>query len=292
MENTKNIATEEIAEEAEPPKTEEIAEEAEPKKPKKYEYFTMLLYLDNPRHLQVIVDIRSGKYPDATAIIHDKDVPDDVKEEKPNKLQKKIAKKAKPCNDMNVTEFFYKKTHVHVVYKAPYQARKSWMETRFPNIETNLIKGVNEPHAIYRYLVHQDDPNKHQYSPNEVFGNTQRFYRYYNNGERLDECEAVCMILDILEEWDWSQGKPSYTKIIRICAERGLYGYLRSGGSLFGNAIRECIEVYKEEHETREMLETQYHLNHACDVIWKLNANLNNANATIKKYQKIVGLGE
>lgn len=286
----------EVMEEDEPPKhenvsretTENTTEKEKTEHPKKHQYFTLLLYPENPRHLQLIVDIRSGKYPDATAILHNRDIPDEVKEPKRTELQKKLAKVVKPC-DMNITEFEFKKPHVHVVYKAPYQARKTWAETRFPNIESNLIKGVNEPHAIYRYLVHQDNPEKTQYNPNEVFGCTERFYHYYNSNDALDEYIAIPMILDILDNWDYSQGKPTYSKIIRICCEQGLYGHLRCGGALLNSAIRECIQEYISFYEDEKWLEAQYREVKLFEENERLTIAIRRSQDEIKKWRRLAG---
>lgn len=283
------------------PDTEEPPKQSAPDTetlPKKSHYWTFELYPDNVRHLQYIVEIRSGKYPDVTAILHDKDSTKDDHEGDESFLQRQLtdlalAEKLRFTKDYvgviatNTPESQYKKPHVHCIIRFPYSVFKGSVEKRFPNLESNLIQAVTNPPIMYRYLVHKDDPDKYQYSPNEVFGNTAMFFQYYFANETLPDFIAVPMILDILEDWDWSQGKPTYGKVIRICCEQGLYGHLRQGGALLSNVIKETIADYQRRFDTEEMLERSYVTSHMTDEIYRLNVALKRANETIETYQKI-----
>lgn len=284
MADIKHVNAEVTAQEEEPPKLKVL----------KTRYWTFELYPDNPRHLEYIVGIRSGLYPNCTAILHDKDKTSDshVLDEFTYQQTMLELSRSTMLRDWgilvgNTHENCYKKPHIHVVYRHPYDVFKGSIVRRFPNLESNLIQAVESVEGVYRYLVHLDDPEKHQYSPNDVFGDTATFYKYYQMTDTLGEHIAIPMILDILDNWDWSQGKPTFSKVVRICCEQGLYGYLRQGGALFTNIIKETIANYQREYEDERFLEQNYIFEKQTDIIYKLNSSLKRANETIETYKKI-----
>lgn len=245
--------------------------------PEKSVYWEFILYPDCPRHLEYYFDIKQGKYPTATGCVHDKDFTEATPEGFDSEGNYIEAQPPKP-----------KKTHAHIIVKLPYSGTKGSVERLFPNLESHLIMKVDCADERYRYLIHMDDPKKHRYSPNEVFGNTENFYQYYHTEATAYEGAEVCRILDILDNWDYSQGKPTYSKVIRICAEMGLYGYLRKGGALLSQVIRETIEEYSREYTDARWLEENYIKEKQADEIWRLNSALKSANNTIETYKKLV----
>lgn len=234
-------------------------------------------YTDNPRHLSIIFDIRDGKYPDVTACLHNADYTDFTPEHWDDDGT------YHPCE-----EPVLKKIHCHCIVVLPYKGTKGSVERMFPDLESHLIMHVENPTERYRYLIHMDNPTKHRYNPSDVFGNTERFFAHYHNKENEIESSCVCQILDILDNWDWSQGKVTYSKVIRICCERGLYGHLRKGGSLLANVIKESIEEYNSVYNDVKWVDTNYIIQNQADEIWKLNSALKSANNTIETYKRLV----
>lgn len=256
--------------EARPPK------EKKPTEKKSY-YWEFILYPDCPRHLEYYFDIKQGKYQGCTGCVHDKD----ITEATPERFDDN-------GNYIPAEPPHLKKAHAHIIVKLPFEGTKGSVERLFPNLESHLIMRVDCADERYRYLIHLDDPKKHRYSPNEVFGNTENFYRYYHAESEAYEGAEICRILDILDNWDYTQGKPTYTKVIRICAELGLYGYLRAGGVLLSQAIKEAIDEYITEYNDYRNLEDNYIKSTQADEIWKLNAALKSANNTIDVYKRLV----
>lgn len=245
--------------------------------PQKSVYWEFILYPDCPRHLEYYFDIKQGKYPTATGCVHDRDYTDPVPESWDSDGNYIEPIPSKP-----------KKTHAHIIVKLPYSGTKGSVERLFPNLESHLIIKVDCADERYRYLIHMDDPKKHRYSPNDVFGNTENFYQYYHTEATAYEGAEICRILDILDNWDYSQGKPTYSKVIRLCAEMGLYGYLRKGGVLLSQVIKETIDGYTREYTDVRWLEDNYIKNKQADEIWRLNSALKSANNTIETYKKLV----
>lgn len=250
---------------------------SEKKTPEKSIYWEFILYPDCPRHLEYLYDIKHGLYNGCTGCLHDKDMTEPVPE--------------KWDDDGNYTPAeppHIKKPHAHIIIKLPYSGTKGSVERMFPNLESRFIIKVDCADERYRYLIHLDDPKKHRYSPNDVFGNTENFYQYYHTEATAYEGAEICRILDILDNWDYGQGKPTYSKVIRICAEMGLYGYLRQGGALISQVIKETIDEYNREYSDSRWLEENYIRETQADEIWKLNAALKSANNTIEQYKKLI----
>lgn len=246
--------------------------------PEKSTYWEFICYPDNPRHLEIAYDIKHGVYPDCTGCYHNKDLTDPKSEYWDDDGTYHEAEPSHP-----------KKPHYHIIVKLPYQGTKGSVERLFPNLESHLIMKVDDPTERYRYLVHQDDPKKYRYKPSDVFGNTDAFYQRYYNNEGAHECDAVCQILDIIENWDYTQGKITYSAVIRICAEKGLYGHLRKGGGLLTSVIKEEIERQTKQNDTERWLDTRYMIHTQVDEIYKLHSALRRANTEIQTMKKLIG---
>lgn len=241
-------------------------------------YWEFILYPDNPRHLEYYFDIKQGKYLCATGCVHDKDTTEAKPEYWDEEGEYHPPEEAHP-----------KKTHAHIIVRLPFSGTKGSVERLFPNLESHLIMKVDCADERYRYLIHLDNPTKHRYSPNEVFGNTEYFYQYYHTETTAYEGAEICRILDILDNWDYAQGNITYSKVIRICAEMGLYGYLRKGGALLSQVIREKIEQRNAEYNCAEFLDQQYTNRMREETIYKLTTELRHANEQISIYKRLKG---
>lgn len=249
-------------------------------------YWEFLLYPDCPRHLEYLYDIKHGKYPMATGCLHDKDTAEEIAEI----VSCETIAEVSTDTPETEYEFKYKKAHAHIIIRLPYNGTKGTVERMFPNLESHLIIPVDCVDERYRYLIHLDHPSKYQYSPNEVFGNTQNFYNYYHTSTPEYEGAEVCRILDILDNWDInSQGNITYSKVIRICCELGLYGYLRKSGSLLSQVIKEKIQEKWNEINCSQFLDQQYTNAQRQNVIHELTTELRHANEQIAIYKRIKG---
>lgn len=89
-----------------------------------------------------------------------------------------------------------KKPHWHIVLVFPNQRTVNPIAKEF-GIKSNYLQLSHDRDAALRYLIHADDPDKYQYSPDEVFGTLSDSIPQLT--ERLSESAQVLSLLSILD---------------------------------------------------------------------------------------------
>lgn len=162
--------------------------------------FGIILYPDNPDLMNVLKHVKQyACVYEWTwfAILHDKD---------------------KAETEANEEE---KKPHYHLVLiqdgtkTVGYMANRLKLPDGYPFIEP-----VNaNPRGMLRYLVHMDNQEKYQYSPNEVVGSED--YTTYLNGlsrtRNADDSRRA--FITLADSYDYA---PTYLQLMKDCQELGL----------------------------------------------------------------------
>lgn len=88
-----------------------------------------------------------------------------------------------------------KETHTHVLveYETP---RKLNTVANLLEVEPNFIETVKSTKAMLKYLTHQDDPEKHQYAPEEVLTNSDVPYADRILGQTMSDKQIADYIRD------------------------------------------------------------------------------------------------
>jgi hypothetical protein len=84
-------------------------------------------------------------------------------------------------------------THVMVDYDSP---RKISTVANLLEVEPNFIELVKNTKAMLKYLTHQDEPEKHQYSPEEVVTNSPVAYLQRIVGQNMGDKEIARYLMD------------------------------------------------------------------------------------------------
>ena len=93
-------------------------------------------------------------------------------------------------DDGNVKEVH---THIMVEYETP---RKLTTVSNLLEVEPNFIEAVKSTRSMLKYLTHQDDPEKHQYSPEEVVTNSTIPYAEMIVGQGMSDREIARYLVD------------------------------------------------------------------------------------------------
>lgn len=108
-------------------------------------YFVAILYEDDINYEKYLNNIKK-KFTEVTYIKHDKDITDEGE---------------------------LKKTHIHILFKVGENARHLNAVAKDIDIPSNYLQGCNKTKML-RYLIHLDNPEKTQYSINEVQGELKK----------------------------------------------------------------------------------------------------------------------
>lgn len=171
--------------------------------------FCALLYPEDPTHAAAIETLKTGGYTFA-AILHDKDVYEDGD---------------------NVGQL--KKPHWHVVIKFS-NAVWNVPTAKALGIEPNYLQQCSSVDGALLYLVHEGNPDKHQYDLEEVFGVLKT--RLATLLADDDEGTRALTIFNLIRN---SPGIVTYSEIFEKAIKAGLYGDFRRMGSGIGWLIRD-----------------------------------------------------
>ncbi len=175
-------------------------------------------------------DIRVYK---VTAILHDKDFDKEGLPRKPHLhiivIYNKLCTKSVSINRL-----------VNIINNSVLLLEKDYM---FCNRQQVSVKAIHSPIGSYRYLLHKDNPEKHQYDFSEVLGDTDILERaLVDNKKHID--------LDIDELYETCLCSKNYTEVI---FKIGMKAYL---------IYYKVIEVFMKEREVSlENYEEEYNHN-------------------------------
>ena len=182
--------------------------------------FVLLLYPENDKHLDVLEKIKKSY--DYIYILHDKDKDED-----------KVLKKE----------------HYHVIIRVGNNARWNTAIAEELGLEVNLIQDVKNMDRMLQYLIHYNEPDKHQYDIDECKGSLKKRLELSINKNDKTEVEKIIEIMDIIETAD---RKLSMTELARYCAESGNWSEFRRSSYIFKEILYEhnlSIDQYNNDKE-------------------------------------------
>lgn len=177
----------------------------------------LLLYPDNEQHLKVIQQI--SKSYDYAGITHNKDVWT-AEDEKENPEHKAGA---------------LKKEHVHIVLRTP-NATWNTAICKELGLEEKFCEQVKNIDRALQYLIHYNEPDKTQYSIEEVYGGLRTKLAESIAKNEKSEGEKVVELLNYIENYE---GHLRITEFAKYCAENGYWAEFRRSGAIFCKIIDE-----------------------------------------------------
>lgn len=183
---------------------------------KKKRYIAMLLYPDDDSHVSAL-DFICSNYSDYAYILHDKDKHENGE---------------------------LKKAHYHIICY--------FKNARFPSavakelqIPINYVEECGSQSGLLKYLIHYNDPEKYQYTLNEVHGPLLSTLKDILNKDGLSECEKVLELMHYIES---SNIKMSVSKFAFFCAEEGYWDIFRRSSSIF-------IKILEEHNKKQNLID-------------------------------------
>lgn len=111
-----------------------------------------------------------------------------------------------------------KKPHMHILFRFPFTRTGTAVAKSF-RIGNNQVARVHSWRAACRYLVHADQPDKHQYSESAVFGNLAYEAIAYIHETSFDIKSPFVCILDVLSSHCYSDYTSFLTWLVSCGAE-------------------------------------------------------------------------
>lgn len=170
------------------------------------------LYPDDLTHVGAMDKIKENGY-DYAAILHDKDVAEDSTLKKP---------------------------HWHVVLSLGKHARWNTAVCKELGIDARHTEEPRNLNNSLMYLIHANDPDKHQYDPEEVLGPMKTRLKGLLNSLDKTEGEKVVELIDFIKR---HSGALSVTDFATYCAKNGYWSEFRRSGAIFCRMIDEKNKV-------------------------------------------------
>lgn len=126
-----------------------------------------------------------------------------------------------------------KKEHIHLVFRTGQNAR--WRSAVAEELGLNLayIEGCNLNKQLL-YLIHKENPDKYQYSIDEVQGNLKNKLVELLEKDKTDSENATKLLSYILETTN-----VNIISLTEFALENGIYGTLKKSSYLFNKLIEE-----------------------------------------------------
>lgn len=194
-----------------------------------------MLYPDNPDHLLALEAIRAEiQY---VAILHDKDVrlssdvpdPDDLEDQCDSEFSVSVGELKKP--------------HFHLIFKFPSARYRSAVASSL-GIEQRFIRKCSNFEGAARYLVHDNAPDKYQYDLDCLEGPLAPAV-----AKILAQNDENVRVLELLGYID-SMGFITYSSLISLACEKGLYSDLRRMGYLVSRVVDEHNANWSSTYES------------------------------------------
>lgn len=183
--------------------------------------FSFLLYPDaNPRHAKAL-EVLPTSY-QFLGILHDQD--EEV--------------------DPETGEIVPKGNHWHCIIKFRTQRYLSAVAAEL-DVEANLFRDCKNFDGYARYMLHLDDPDKHQYEFKDMVGSLKDLAEKACIGtETVDEQFLRCM--ELLDSFGC---EVTMRQFATACAKAGLYSVCRGSGYLMAQIIKEHNREVYQQHE-------------------------------------------
>lgn len=185
----------------------------------------VILYPDDPIHNEYITKLICDNR--CVGILHDKDIDDDGN---------------------------FKKAHYHFIIKFDNTATDGTVLKILPDLNTCYIRYVKSEKGAMRYLIHADNPEKHQYNSDDLVGNKYLALKYYHSDDF--EAEGIRKILQYLD--DHKSDIINTKDIMLWCCNNDLYSVFRRSGYLMVRILEEhnkevskywCLELIERAKE-------------------------------------------
>lgn len=170
--------------------------------------FNILLYPDDITHADVLSKIQQ-KF-DCAYITHTKDLETDG--------------------------FTLKKAHIHVVIKIGNSARWSSAVCKELGLATNYCQECRSLKKSLEYLIHYNNPDKYQYSLNDVNGSLKTKLIQFINDEGLDENDKVKELYNFIFEFN---GYLKLSDFSAFAVNSGYWDIFRRSAVIFIKLIEE-----------------------------------------------------
>lgn len=169
----------------------------------------LLLYPDNPEHLEVI-------------------------ESKLFELDWNFAGRVHDMDDVKAHH------HVVVIFK---DGRKNADIANDLGIDKRFVRAWDRQKKAFRYLCHRDNPEKYQYSSDGIYGTVaEKAVAACSKGNDLSEKQSVNEIIRLIDSID---GFVSYRYFIELANENGCFSAFRRMGILGTRLIDEHNRNYQ-----------------------------------------------
>lgn len=167
---------------------------------KKYRKIGLVLWTDNPTHINA-VDYIKRYYPHYIGILHDKDTKED------NTL---------------------KKAHWHILLYFPNQKMISTIKKELGVNDSDFYE-IKSLSGQLRYLIHYDDEDKYQYSPDLIFGDRFMISKFnLAIKDLVSETEQASILYDFI-----TSTKPTLQDLFAFALDNDLYSTFRRNYSVF-----------------------------------------------------------
>ena len=177
----------------------------------------LLLYPDNENHVEVLSKIMKSY--DYAGITHDKDVWT-AEDEKKNPEHKQGE---------------LKKEHIHIVLRTP-NATWNTAICKELGLEEKFCEQVKNVDRALQYLMHYNEPDKTQYSIDDVYGGLRTKLAESIKKNEKSEGEKVVELIEYIEE----QINPiSIKSFAAYCAKNGYWSEFRRSATIFLKVIEE-----------------------------------------------------
>lgn len=185
----------------------------------------LLLYPEDKTHQAAVKKIEQSY--DYAMILHDKDF---------------FTEEDEKNNPEHVSGLL-KKEHWHIVLRFN-QAVWSSAVCKDLGIEHNYIENVKRFDNAIQYLIHYNDSEKAQYSPDEVKGNLKNKLLESINKIEKSEGEKVSELIDYIDK---QEHVISFRNFASYCATNGYWSEFRRSATIFIKIIDEHNSLIREK---------------------------------------------
>lgn len=177
----------------------------------------ILLYPDNETHLDVLSKIQ--KTYDYAGITHDRDTWTE-EDEKKNPEHKQGA---------------LKKEHIHIVLRT---SNATWNTAicKELGLEEKFCEQVKNIDRALQYLLHYNEPDKTQYSLDDVYGGLRTKLAESIQKQEKTEGEKVVELINFIRQ---CERRITITDFAEHCAKNGYWAEFRRSGAIFVKIIDE-----------------------------------------------------
>lgn len=177
----------------------------------------LLLYPDNESHVEVLSKITKSY--DYAGITHDRDTwtADDEKKN-PQHKQGEL-----------------KKEHIHIVLRTP-NATWNTAICKELGLEEKFCEQVKNIDRALQYLLHYNEPDKTQYSIDDVYGGLRTKLAESIQKQEKSEGEKVVELIAFIRN---SEKVITITEFAEYCAKNGYWAEFRRSGAIFVKILDE-----------------------------------------------------